>query len=107
MVRGLHEGLAEAGFVEGDNLAIDYAHTEGHSERLAALAAGLVERRAPAIVRSGNASTTSMGRNRRLMILLHNGTSVPRSSKPRRKHMFHTTSTHPENRRRLERGENE
>jgi putative tryptophan/tyrosine transport system substrate-binding protein len=42
MVNGLRKGLAEAGFVEGRNLTIEYAWTEGRSERLSALAAELV-----------------------------------------------------------------
>jgi len=41
VVRAMRKGLAEAGFVEGDNVTIDYAYSEGHTERLAALAAGL------------------------------------------------------------------
>jgi hypothetical protein len=39
MVDGLRKGLSEAGFVEGRNLTIEYAWTEGRSERLSALAA--------------------------------------------------------------------
>jgi putative ABC transport system substrate-binding protein len=42
MVNGLRKGLAEAGFVEGRNLTIEYAWTEGRSERLSAVAAELV-----------------------------------------------------------------
>jgi putative ABC transport system substrate-binding protein len=52
LVRGMQKGLAELGFVEGQNLTIDYAWTEGHTERLATLAAGLIERRVPVIVSS-------------------------------------------------------
>jgi putative ABC transport system substrate-binding protein len=52
MIDGLRRGLAEAGFVEGRNLTIEYAWTEGRSERLSALAAGLVGRHVPAIVSS-------------------------------------------------------
>jgi putative ABC transport system substrate-binding protein len=37
MVNGLRKGLAEAGFVEGQNLTIEYAWTDGRSERLSAL----------------------------------------------------------------------
>ena len=39
MVNGLRKGLAEAGFVEGHNLTIDYAWSEGQSVRLSTLAA--------------------------------------------------------------------
>ena len=57
MVNGLRKGLAEAGFVEGRNLIIEYAWTEGRSERLSALAAELVDRHARVIVSSAlNAS---------------------------------------------------
>jgi ABC-type uncharacterized transport system substrate-binding protein len=52
LVEGLRKGLAEAGFVEGHNLTIDYAWTEGQSARLSALAAELVGRHVPVIVSS-------------------------------------------------------
>src|SRR5215467_8228564 len=52
MVNGLRNGLADTGFVEGRNLIIEYAWTEGRSERLSALAAGLVDRQARVIVSS-------------------------------------------------------
>src|SRR5215471_10397041 len=52
MVNGLRKGLAEAGFVEGRNLAIEYAWSDGQSERLSSLAAELVSRHVPVIVSS-------------------------------------------------------
>jgi putative ABC transport system substrate-binding protein len=52
LVNGLRKGLAEAGFVEGRNLTIEYAWTDGRSERLSALAAELVGRHVPVIVSS-------------------------------------------------------
>jgi putative ABC transport system substrate-binding protein len=52
MVNGVRKGLAEAGFVEGRNLTIEYAWTDGRSERLSALAAELVDRHARVIVSS-------------------------------------------------------
>ena len=52
MVDGLRKGLAEAGFVEGRNLAIEYAWTDGRSERLSSLAADLVGRHVSVIVSS-------------------------------------------------------
>ena len=52
IVEGLRKGLAEAGFVEGRNLTIDFAWTEGQTGRLSALAAELVGRNVPVIVSS-------------------------------------------------------
>jgi putative ABC transport system substrate-binding protein len=52
LVGGLRKGLAEAGFIEGRNFTIEYAWTEGRSERLSALAAELVSRHVSVIVSS-------------------------------------------------------
>jgi putative tryptophan/tyrosine transport system substrate-binding protein len=57
LVIGLRKGLAESGFVEGHNLTIDYAWTEGRSVRLPTLAAELVGRHVPVIVSSAISAT--------------------------------------------------
>ena len=50
----LRQGLNELGFVEGQNLAIEYRWAEGQSARLPALAAELVSRRVAVIVASAS-----------------------------------------------------
>jgi putative tryptophan/tyrosine transport system substrate-binding protein len=53
-VAGIRKGLAETGWVEGRNVAIEYRWAEGRSDRLAELAADLVRRRVAVIVTPGS-----------------------------------------------------
>jgi ABC-type uncharacterized transport system substrate-binding protein len=59
IVNGLRKGLAEAGFVEGRNLTIDYAWSNGQTDRLSTLAAELVSRHVPVIVSSAINATVA------------------------------------------------
>jgi putative ABC transport system substrate-binding protein len=49
-VAAFHRGLADAGFAEGRNIAVEYRWAEGHNDRLPALAMDLVRRGVDVIV---------------------------------------------------------
>jgi putative ABC transport system substrate-binding protein len=55
-VRGFRRGLKDAGYVEGENIAIDYRWAEARLDRLPALAAELARRQVVVIVAANTAS---------------------------------------------------
>jgi len=49
-IPAFHKGLSETGFVDGQNITVEYRWAEGHNETLQALAADMVRRRVAVIV---------------------------------------------------------
>jgi len=62
-IASLREGLAETGWVERQNVAIEYRRAEGQYDRLPALAADLVSRKVDLIVTSGGTPPALAAKN--------------------------------------------
>src|SRR5215472_243126 len=59
MIAAFRQGLAEAGYVDGQNVTIDYRWAEGQFDRLPALAAELVAHR-PAVLVAGGGDVSAV-----------------------------------------------
>jgi len=79
----LRKGLKETGYVEGQNLTIEYRWAENQQERLSALAADLVRQRCVVIVAGGvNAAFAAKAATATIPIIFATG-DEPAQERPR------------------------
>jgi putative tryptophan/tyrosine transport system substrate-binding protein len=69
LVAAFQRGLRETGFIEGQNVAIEYRWAEGQDERLLALAADLVRRQVAVIVGHSTAAQAAKSASTRTPII--------------------------------------
>jgi putative ABC transport system substrate-binding protein len=76
-VEAFRQGLRELGYVEGQNLVLEYRDAEGSDERLAALAAELVRLQVDVLVAGGAAATRAAQHATRTIPIVMAGTADP------------------------------
>ncbi len=69
LVAGFQRGLNEQGFVEGQNVAIEYRWANGHFDQLSELAAELIDRQPSVLVAAGGANTVAIAATKSIPIV--------------------------------------
>ena len=91
MMAAFRHGLAEAGYVDGQNVTIDYRWAEGQFDRLPALAAELVAHR-PAVLVAGGGDVSAVAAKSAGTVAAHSATAASQS---RRRHAAGISSWDP------------
>jgi len=79
LVAAFRQGLKEAGFVEGQNIAVEYRYAENHPDRLQVLAADLIRRPVAAIVGDNISAIAAKAASRTVPIVFATGGDPVRS----------------------------
>ena len=74
LITAFRQGLKEAGFVDGQNVAIEFRSAEDHVDRLPALVADLLRRPVAVIVRNNNSAIVAKAATATIPIVFATGT---------------------------------